>query len=553
MEVIKLSDDALVKEVYSIIFEAGQYLYKSFHLIHWKSGYTLENIKKDIKNNEVYLFKNQEKYVGTVIISQFSSFFDDDKEALYFSKFAIRPEYMKKGFGKQILEFLKQESRKRKKKYLRCDCYDQSKETLLFYYRNGFYRSHKEKTKYFNVECLEYKIKKRILVIGAGILQSYLIRKCKQLGYCVLAVDANPNAIGFKYADYKALIDITDQEKCLEYTKRMRVDGVITGATDYGVLTTSYITQELGLNGLNYNVAKLVKNKFEVQNILYNNGIVTDPSYEVSSINELNFIKNKIRYPVIIKPSDGSGSRGVHKATSFSDIEKYIEEAINNSLINKCIIEPFIEGKEYGAEFYVYNGVIYDLITLSKKMTDYPFFAELGHSYNMDKKIENKIFQKGHQIIKTLGINFGAVNMDFIVNDKDVYMVDIGCRMGGNLIGSHIIPMSTGVDYMEMIINGALNKNIHFEKKFSKAVSSKLIVLPTGTVTKINRDEINNVDCLYKVILCKVNDIVHSYRNNLDGCGYVICNGENILISENNVEKALEKIQKSISVLGDSV
>lgn len=393
----------------------------------------------------------------------------------------------------------------------------------------------------------------RVMIVGAGILQYYLIQKVNELGYISIAVDGNPEAIGFTIADFHQVIDIKDKDLCLEYAKRMHIDGVITGATDYGVITTSYIAKKLRLNGLNYDVANIIKNKFAVQNILFKHEIIKQPCYEISSINELNFLKDTINYPIIIKPCDGSGSRGVNKVNNSKDINNCVKEAINNSLINRCIIEPFIEGKEYGAEFYVYNGVIYDLITLSKKMTDYPFFAELGHSYNMDKKIENKILQKGHQIIKTLGINFGSVNMDFIVNNKEVYMVDIGCRMGGNLIGSHIIPMSTGVDYMEMIINGALNKNIHFEKKFSKAISTKLIVLPTGTVTKINRDKINDVDCLYKVILCKVNDIVHSYRNNLDGCGYVICNGENTLIAENKVEKALEKIQKSISVLGDSI
>ena len=107
-------------------------------------------------------------------------------------------------------------------------------------------------------------------------------------------------------------------------------------------------------------------------------------------------------------------------------------------------------------------------------------------------------------------------------------------------------------------ILGALNlKDLgtHFSDQDEKNKNRCSLTILQEVVIMMEKKnyEINNVDCLYKVILCKVNDIVHSYRNNLDGCGYVICNGENILISENNVEKALEEIQKSISVLGDSV
>lgn len=393
----------------------------------------------------------------------------------------------------------------------------------------------------------------RVMIVGAGILQYYLIEKVNELGYISIAVDANPNAIGFTIADFYQTIDIKDKELCLDYARQMKINAVITGATDYGVITSSYIAQKLGLNGLNYSISRIVKNKYEVQKILYKKCITLKKSYRLSSLNEFEIIKNKIQYPVIVKPVDGSGSRGVNKAYSSKKINEFIHEALTNSILSKCMIEPFITGNEYGGEFFVYKGNIYNLIVMSKKMTDYPYFAELGHTSSMNDELNKRIIKKAHEIIKALEIDYGSVNMDFIVNDEEVYMVDIGCRMGGNLIGSHIIPMSTGIDYMKIIIEAALNHDIKIENKYNYAICSRLITLPSGIVRYIDRNIINELNCLYKIILCKVGDKVNSYKNNLDGCGYVICKGDNENEAEIQATNTLKKIQEAILVKKEDI
>ena len=105
---------------------------------------------------------------------------------------------------------------------------------------------------------------KKILVIGAGFLQSFVIKKAKELGYYTLAVDLNPNAEGFEYADEHGVINIVDKEKCLEFAKAHQVDGVLTAATDYGVLTASHIAEKMNLKGINFASATCIKNKFNI-------------------------------------------------------------------------------------------------------------------------------------------------------------------------------------------------------------------------------------------------------------------------------------------------
>ena len=388
----------------------------------------------------------------------------------------------------------------------------------------------------------------RVMIVGAGILQYFLIKKVNELGYISVVVDGDSEAVGFKIADFYKVIDIKDENKCLEYAKEMKIDAVITGATDYGVLTVSYIAKKLGLNAIDYNIAKKIKNKYEVQEDLYNRGIISEKTYQVSNINELDKIKSLIKYPVIVKPVDGSGSRAVNKVEFSSDLNCKVDLAIKNSVSKKCIIEPFIKGEEYGVESFVYDNKIFNLIIMKKDMTSPPYYAELGHNTFFNKKLNKKITQMVNRIIRALDINFGSVNMDLIVNDKGIYMVDIGARMGGNLIGSHIIPLSTGIDYMKIIIDASLNRKIIYKPIFENVVSSRLITLKTGKVDMIDRKKIDEIDCLFKIILPEEGERVHSYRNNLDGCGYIICEGRNIQDASHKVDKKLKQIQNAIKI-----
>ena len=132
----------------------------------------------------------------------------------------------------------------------------------------------------------EDSVMKKVLIIGAGFLQDFVICKAKKMGYEVYAVDADPNAIGFKHADHYAIVNIVDEKACLEYARRSEIDGVLTAATDYGVLTAAYIAKEMRLPGLKYEVAQLIKNKYLVRKCLYEN--------HVDDTEQCGFLKRRI-------------------------------------------------------------------------------------------------------------------------------------------------------------------------------------------------------------------------------------------------------------------
>lgn len=398
---------------------------------------------------------------------------------------------------------------------------------------------------------------KKVLIIGAGLLQMYVIKRAKELGYVTVVVDGDENAIGFQYADYHKVISIVDEKKCLEYAKEMDIDGVLTAATDYGVLTASYIAQEMKLNGIPYEVAKLVKNKFEVRKRLTELKLDDTPQhFLITDLEQIKIIKDNIKYPVIVKPCDGSGSKAVSKVEKEVDLEEACKLAIQSSLTRKALIETFIAGKEYGVESFVYNGEIYVLGIMEKIMTKEPYYAELGHniSYSMDKKLENKIKNIVKNSIKALQINFGSVNMDILVTDNnEVCIVDIGARMGGNLIGSHIIPIATGIDYMGNIIKASLNEKVNFNGSSHNVVATRLMDFMPGIVQELPDMLQYKNDKDVKDIVCKLKfgDRINTYKNNLDGCGYVVISNPDIKVAKEKALKIKSEIDTSIKRVKD--
>lgn len=374
-------------------------------------------------------------------------------------------------------------------------------------------------------------------MLGGGFLQKYVIRKAKTMGYYVLCLDADPNAVGFAIADEHAVINIVDEEACLAYARDKQVDGVLTAATDFSVLTMSRIAEELHLPGINYQSAKVIKNKALVRKRLFEaNADDTGISYEIDSVDDIADILPKIKFPVMMKPVDGSGSRGASKVEKAEDFVKAAEFAMNGSITHRAVAEPFIEGKEYGVESFVDNGVIHVLGVMQKDMTLPPYYAELGHAIpsGLTPELETKVKSCVYRAIFALGVNHGSVNMDLLItNEGNVHIVDVGARMGGNLIGSHIIPMGTGIDYMGNMIRAAVGDATNWKPEWQpKPVATKLLALTPGIIKKLpNFDQIAaeyNVQIEHHL---HVGDTITPYRTNLDGCGYVVAHDIDVELS----------------------
>lgn len=387
---------------------------------------------------------------------------------------------------------------------------------------------------------------KKILIVGAGFLQVPLIKKAKECGLYTIAIDGDQNAPGFFYADEWKCIDITDETQCLEYAKEKDINGVITAATDYGILTVARIAETMNLPGISYEIAKTVKNKYLIRKKISQNHEVQ--FFELDTEEKVLHLRDQIHYPVIVKPCDGSGSKGVTKVENGEGLLGAFQEAFHFSKSKKVLVEDFFVGKEYGADIFVHDGMIEVMALLGKYITPAPDYAELGHYYPSGLENEREIKEKLKKAVKSLGITHGAVNMDYLVNGDDIFIVDLGARMGGNIIYSHIIPEATGRDYAKEMIMQAVGESIDQHPLHEKrAVATRLLALTPGVIEKL--PDFSHIEAKYGVQIfhhLKTGDTIQKYHTNLDGEGYILATDEVLEYAEKKAEDALREIDDSI-------
>ncbi len=315
---------------------------------------------------------------------------------------------------------------------------------------------------------------KRIVVIGANYFQRPLIVKAKSLGYETHVFAWDEGAVSKNDADYFYPISIVDKEIILEYCYKIKPDAVLSIGSDLAIITVNYLAEKLNLIGNSMKSTLKSTNKYEMRKALDFGG-VSIPRYKEYVLGQSDASLLELDYPVIVKPVDRSGSRGVEKVSKSKYLKKALEEACKQSFMNRAIIEEFIEGEEFSCESISYRGKHHILAITKKYTTEAPHFIEIGHiePSGIEKKygllIQKEIF-KG---LDSLGIENGASHSEFkITQEGNIKIIEIGSRMGGDCIGSHLVPISTGVDYVKMCIDISLGKEPFFNLNDSHNIAA---------------------------------------------------------------------------------
>lgn len=293
---------------------------------------------------------------------------------------------------------------------------------------------------------------RKLVIIGASELQLPLILKAKDKGYETHVFAWKCGDVGEKEADVFYPISIVEKELILEECKKILPDGIVTIASDLAVITVNYVANKLNLIGNPIEDVKFTTNKFLMRERLTSNNIKC-PKY-IKTNNSQNDID--LKYPLIVKPTDRSGSRGVSKIESNKELKLAIENAINQSFSNEAIIEEFVKGKEYSVEFISQNGIHKFLAITEKITTGSPNFIEIGHIQpaRIDKKMVSVIEKYVRKALDALNIKNGASHSEIMItDDNDIFVIEIGARMGGDCIGSDLVEISTGFDFVNAVID----------------------------------------------------------------------------------------------------
>lgn len=301
--------------------------------------------------------------------------------------------------------------------------------------------------------------KEKLVVIGAGEFQLPLIQKASALGYEVHAFAWEQGAVAKDIAHCFYPISITDKEAILEECKKIRPAGVVTAGSDLAMPTVAYICEALGLCCNSYETASRCTDKYAMRQALKDKSV--DVPYFLLVDESTDLTNESIPYPVIVKPTDRSGSRGINLVHSKEELLPAIDEARGHSFSKKAIIEGYIAGDEYSCECISWGGEHHFLAFTKKFTTGAPHYIETGHIQPDDipSEYKDKIINTIFQALTALGITHGATHTEFRVDaDGNFGIIEIGARMGGDCIGSDLVYLSTGKDFLKMIIDVACGK-----------------------------------------------------------------------------------------------
>ena len=243
----------------------------------------------------------------------------------------------------------------------------------------------------------------------------------------------------------------------------------MTIGSDLGAITVSYLAEQMGLVGNTKECQVLSTNKYQMRRAFAEAGIAV-PEFELVDTSDCltKLHERKMELPLIVKPTDRSGSRAVTLVLTEGELKGAVATAVECSFQKKAIMESFLQGSEYSCECMSVHGSHHFLAMTKKFTTGYPHYIETGHlePSDLDKETEDRAVSTVIKALDALKIKEGASHSEFRIDSNgEIHMIEVGARMGGDCIGSHLVWLSTGYDFLKMVIDNAVGQPVSFERE----------------------------------------------------------------------------------------
>ena len=395
---------------------------------------------------------------------------------------------------------------------------------------------------------------RKIMILGASILQLPAIEKAKEMGLEVIAVDMNPDAEGFKVPGViKEVISTIDTPAIIEAARRHRIDGIMTLATDMPMRSVASVAKEMGLTGIDEGTALRATNKAEMRKVLKAYNVPVPRFFTASDESEYNEVVKQFSVPFIVKPVDSSGSRGIFEVADITDqnmVRKAYDYCKPYSKTGDVIVEEYMSGPEVSVETLSIDGTCHVLQITDKLTTGAPHYVEMGHSQptRHSKEIAKKISETAIAANKAIGIKNGPSHTEIIITGEGPKIVEIGARLGGDCITTHLVPLSTGVDMVECNIRIAMGEKPDISCKYNRGSAIRYLSTENGVIKNIKGlDAAKKTDGVVQVsIVHNVGDRVDGIKSSGDRVGFVIAQGRNAAEAIKSAESALSTIKVEV-------
>lgn len=391
---------------------------------------------------------------------------------------------------------------------------------------------------------------KKLMIVGASVLQLPAILKAKEMGLHVAVVDFNPQAIGIPYADKYYNASTMDEDAVLAAAEDYQPDGIMTLATDMPMRGVAKTSDKLHLHSINYETAVKATDKYDMIKAFKEHNVPSPWFFVVDTLEELKAHETDVTFPCIIKPTDNAGSHGVAKVYLFQELLDNYEYAHSCSRHGKVIVEEYLDGPEVSVEVMVVNGVVNILQITDKITTEAPHFVEMGHTQpsRLPVTTQEAIHNVTVAACKAIGIDKGPAHVEMKVTKRGPVMIELGARMGGDNITTHLVPLSTGIDMVGSTIKVALGEDPDIEPTLHCGSAIRYFEVPFGTIKAIeNVEEAKKIPGVKQITFTKeVGEESTPIHCSNDRIGFVISQGATAEDAANACEEAMKVIKVNI-------
>lgn len=363
------------------------------------------------------------------------------------------------------------------------------------------------------------------------------------------------NYPGFELADKVYYENTTDWEKILEIAKQEKIDGIVTAGTDVAVITIGKVCDEMGLCGLSYEGAQNATNKILMKEVYEKYGVRTAKYRRIAFEDPDMFAKiDELTLPLIFKAVDSSGSRGITRVDSREEFADAIASAKKYTRQKHFIVEEFIEGEEFGAQAFVYQGKVQFILPHG----DYVFKGDtgvpIGHyvPYNLAPDIIEDAKVQLEKAIEAMKLDNCAINADFILKDGKTYVLELGGRSGATCLAESV-SIYYGFDYYEKILLAALGEEeLSFESDQCVPNASHLLMSSRDGVIRSITNENQENPGIYEIQFdYGVGDEVHKFAIGPHRIGHVVTMGESLEEAQELLWNTMGKIHIDVEEKAD--
>ena len=386
-----------------------------------------------------------------------------------------------------------------------------------------------------------YQGKKAVLIFGVGPLQESIIARAKKMGLFTVGIDPCADATCKDCVDAFEVVPGQDYEGHCAAVEKYGIDAIVTAATDKPLVMMARIAEKYGFPFYSVETAQWSTDKFQMKERFELGGVPHAQGRLISKVEEA----EGMVFPVIVKPRDNSGSRGVKLCRSKEELEASMNEALEVSKLDTVLVEEFIEGPEYSIEGLHHDGKSEVIQFTEKKTTEFPYNVELGHIQPANISDENKL--KIHEIVEKIGKALNFVNCpshtELKINERGIFVIETSPRLGGDYITSTLTPLSTGVNLEDELLKISLGESINPQPKAVQYSGVRFFSFEEGSVIKnVPNDEFvkgwpHVVDFSFNL---KEGQTVNRITSSLNRYGHLTLTAGN----RDAIEEAFDKYEK---------